>query len=262
MLGRSVAWPLAAAAALALVACTSGEAVVPSPSSAAVTDTASGAEADAVIPRYRIVALGDSYTLGAGTDAPRRDSWPAQMTAALNERGGMRVSLYNLAQEGHPSIQVFDEQLRDLASYEPDIVTLQVGLNDIVSHDDDYSQNVAAILDELLTVLEPERIFAVTTPDHTLTEWGRERGSHEAVEALNASLQAEAEAWHHGHRHRAGERTRVPRSEPAGGGRSTGAVSHSQAVRRLGRAHRAIHLRRAHPQPAVVGLGALAAPVP
>lgn len=194
MLGRSVAWPLAAAAALALVACTSGEAVVPSPSSAAVTDTASGAEADAVIPRYRIVALGDSYTLGAGTDAPRRDSWPAQMTAALNERGGMRVSLYNLAQEGHPSIQVFDEQLRDLASYEPDIVTLQVGLNDIVSHDDDYSQNVAAILDELLTVLEPERIFAVTTPDHTLTEWGRERGSHEAVEALNASLQAEAEA--------------------------------------------------------------------
>jgi hypothetical protein len=106
----------------------------------------------------------------------------------------MRVSLYNLAQEGHPSIQVLEEQLRDLASYEPDIVTLQVGLNDIVSHDDDYSQNVAAILDELLTFLEPGQIFAVTTPDHTLTEWGRERGSHEAVEALNASLKAEAEA--------------------------------------------------------------------
>ena len=74
------------------------------------------------------------------------------------------------------------------------MVTLQVGLNDIVSQDEAYADNVAAILDELLLILPPERIFAITTPDHTLTRWGDKRGSREAVESLNDSLATEAQA--------------------------------------------------------------------
>lgn len=202
-LRRTAAWSLTAAAALALAACTSSGAAAPSPEASDVpspepTVAAAGSSTTAadktVPPRYRIVALGDSYTVGAGTDAPRRDSWPAQLTAALSQHADMRVSLYNLAQESHPSIQVLDEQVDSVAGYEPDVVTLQVGLNDIVSRDDAYRGNVAAILDRLLLVLPAERIFAITTPDHTLTEWGRERGSSEAVAAHNASLIEEARA--------------------------------------------------------------------
>jgi len=203
VLRRFLAWSLTAAAVLALTACASGDAAAPSPEGTSTASSEPPAEAGdeatvaaetAVKQRYRIVFLGDSYTVGAGTDAPRRDSWPAQLTAALNQRADVRITPYNLAQESHPSIQVLDEQVDDVAGYEPDVVTLQVGLNDIVSHDDGYADNVAAILDELLLVVDSERIFAITTPDHTLTDWGRERGSSEAVAEHNASLIAEAEA--------------------------------------------------------------------
>ena len=201
MVRRSAGWSLLAAAVFALGACTSSGAASPSPESVAASREPQAAEEgdtpgseSTVNPRYRIVTLGDSYTMGAGTDAPRRDSWPAQLTAALNQRADMHVSLYNLAQESHPSIQVLEEQVGSVAGYEPDVVTLQVGVNDIVSQDDGYSENIGAILDELLLILPPERIFAITTPDHKLTEWGRAYGSDDAVDELNDSLADEAHA--------------------------------------------------------------------
>jgi lysophospholipase L1-like esterase len=203
VLRRAAAWSLTVAASLLMVACASSGAAAPSPEvtgeptlepAAEYGGSTTMAQEGHGTPRYRIVFLGDSYTVGVGTDAPRRDSWPAQLTAALNQRGDLRVQSYNLAQESHPSIQVLDEQVDGVAGYEPDVVTLQVGLNDIVSHDDAYRGNIAAILDRLLLTLDPEHIFVITTPDHTLTEWGRQRGSSAAVAALNASLIEEAEA--------------------------------------------------------------------
>jgi hypothetical protein len=141
------------------------------------------------------VTLGDSYTFGTGTDAPMRDSWPAQLRATMIQRGGMRVYLRNLAQESSPSGQVLEEQVIEVAGHEPDVVTLQVGVNDIVGDETDwYSGNIGAILDELLLILPPERIFAITTPDHKLTEWGQAYGSPEAVAALNSILYEEASA--------------------------------------------------------------------
>ncbi len=146
----------------------------------------------------RLVTLGDAYTRGTETAAPRRDSWPAQLVESL-ERSDVDLWLWNLAESGHSSDQLLEEQLGQVASLQPDVVTLQVGVNDILAKSTDiYRENVTHILDELLTILPKERIFAITTPDHTLTEWGDAYGPRAygsaAVAKLNLTLTEVAEA--------------------------------------------------------------------
>ena len=149
-----------------------GDNIAPGPG-AESSDPASAAEP------LRLVTLGDAYTAGTDTGAPKRDSWPAQLVQAM-ERGDVRLRLVdNLADSGQTSEYVLDEQLPQVESLHPDVVTVQVGVNDIVARRqfEDYDRNVTRILDELLLILPPERIFVITTPDHTLTERGGDYGA-------------------------------------------------------------------------------------
>jgi lysophospholipase L1-like esterase len=145
----------------------------------------------------RLVTLGDAYTAGTDTVAPKRDSWPAQLVVAM-DRGDLRLILVdNLADSGQTSQNVLDEQLPQVASLYPDVVTVQVGVNDIIAQEiEDYEGNLSLILDELLRLLPPERVFLITTPDHTLTErgadWGSRDEGHAAVVEANAILRAVA----------------------------------------------------------------------
>ncbi len=185
--------------ALSVAACTGTGSAAPSPQASQPAASSAPPEAGvavAVAPAYsepvRLVTLGDGYTFGTETTAPRRDSWPAQLVEVM-KRGGVRVLLWNLAEQSHTSDLVVEEQLGQVASLEPDVVTLQVGVNDIISRDTAfYRENIDTVLDELLTILPPERIFVITTPDHTLTHWGKAFGPREdslaAVEELNATL--------------------------------------------------------------------------
>jgi len=128
--------------------------------------------------------------------APKRDSWPAQLVEAM-ARGDLPLRLVdNLAESGQTSEDVIRTQLGQVESLMPDVVTLQVGVNDIIARDislDDYRANLAMILDELLRTLPPGRIFLITTPDHTLTERGGDYGlreeGHKAVLEANSILQ-------------------------------------------------------------------------
>ncbi len=200
---RYIAWSLVAA--LSLTACTGTGSSTPNPQASSPVAPSAPAEVDAVaaaVPGYgdpiRLVTLGDGYTDGTGTSAPRRDSWPSQLVEAM-ERGGQRVLWLNLAERSNTSDIVVEEQLGQVAPLAPDVVTLQVGVNDIISGDTSfYRQNLETIFDELLTILPAERIFAITTPDHTLTRFGSSFGSsgegHAAVERLNETLNDVASA--------------------------------------------------------------------
>lgn len=185
-----------AACLLAVSACSADEAgSTPAASAEALTSAPSSAPRSPNADPVRYVALGDGYVAGTGTSAPRRDSWPAQLAQAM-AGGQVRLELVdNLAENGQTSQDVLRVQLPQVAALAPDVVTLQVGVNDIIARDislDDYRANLARILDALLELLPAGRIFVITTPDHTLTERGGDYGPREAgradVVASNAIL--------------------------------------------------------------------------
>jgi lysophospholipase L1-like esterase len=148
-------------------------------------DTTGAATASAAAPEpLRLVTLGDGYTAGTDTLAPKRDGWPAQLVQAM-EHGTVPLRLVsNLAESGQTSQDVIRTQLPQVESLVPDVVTLQVGVNDIIDNqwrldDERYERSLETILDELLHIVSPGRIFLITTPDHTLTAWGRRWGAPE-----------------------------------------------------------------------------------
>jgi lysophospholipase L1-like esterase len=129
----------------------------------------------------RLVTLGDTYT--SGWPLGPRYSWPSLLIRALEPDIAMTLA-GNLAAQGQTSANVIADQLWDVPGRRPQVVTLQVGANDIISPDidlDDYRTNIALILDALLETVPASRIFAVSTPDYTLTAHGGDFGDRATI---------------------------------------------------------------------------------
>jgi lysophospholipase L1-like esterase len=194
---------LVAGLALAACASTADQVVAPAPSEgpaatvgASPATTAPPAGAGRSGP-LRLVTLGDTYT--SGYPLGPQYSWPAQLVRALEPEIALTLA-GNLAAQGQTSANVIAEQLWDVPGRRPGVVTIQVGANDIISPDidlGDYRTNIATILDALLDTVPAGRIFAVSTPDYTLTPHGGDYGAREAVRdeirEANAILADEAE---------------------------------------------------------------------
>jgi lysophospholipase L1-like esterase len=134
--------------------------------------TAGRASADGEEERVRFVALGDSYTIG--TSVSEAERWPNQLVARIESL----VLAGNPAVNGFTSADVIGEELPQLDRLRPELVSLLIGVNDVVQGvtDAEYAGNVAVILEELLTRLPPERILCVATPDYTRTPRGADYG--------------------------------------------------------------------------------------
>ena len=118
----------------------------------------------------RYVALGDSYTIGIGVDGA--DRWPNQLVARLTDDDVELIG--NLGVNGFSSGDLIDESLPRLASLRPELVSVQIGVNDVVQGvpEERYGANASLILDELLEIVPAERVFGVATPDYTVTAQG------------------------------------------------------------------------------------------
>jgi acyl-CoA thioesterase-1 len=136
--------------------------------------------------RVRYVALGDSYTVGTAVSEAER--WPNQLAAGLPQ-----IELVaNLGVNGFTSGDVIEVDLPQLAALRPELVSLLIGVNDVVQGvpEASYRRNVGAILDELERHVGAERVLVVTTPDYTVTPAGADYGDparqSAAVRANNA----------------------------------------------------------------------------
>lgn len=142
-----------------------------------VTLAACAAPAQPSVPieeaAVRFVALGDSYTIGTSVDLAER--WPNQLVAAM---GGRLALVGNPAVNGSTSADIIREQLPQLDGWNPELVSVLIGVNDVVQGVEDatYRSNVATILDDLLGRLPANRIVCIATPDYTVTPRGADFG--------------------------------------------------------------------------------------
>jgi len=174
------------------------------------TQPPSGASAPPASVRVlRYVALGDSYPAGTGLERIG-ERWPNQLVRALRPETELDL-VANLAVAGASTFEVLDAQLPALDGLDAELVTLQVGVNDVVRDVPlaTYRANLERILDGapaadgepavtgLLARLPPDRIVLVETPDYTLAPRGadyRRPGDADAIAQANAALRAVAAA--------------------------------------------------------------------
>jgi lysophospholipase L1-like esterase len=141
----------------------------------------------------RYVALGDSYTIGTSVESAER--FPDQLVAALDTDGPTLDLVANLATNGFTSRDVIDIELPALDGYDPEFVTLLIGVNDVVQGVplEDYERNVVVILDALLERLPAERIVVLAIPEYTVTPQGANYGDppvqRAAIQASNATME-------------------------------------------------------------------------
>jgi lysophospholipase L1-like esterase len=122
--------------------------------------------------RLRYVALGDSFTIG--TSVAEAERWPDQLAGRLLELD----LVANLGVNGYTSGDVIDDELPRLADLRPDLLSLLIGVNDVVQGVPElaYRGNVADILDVLVEAVGAKRVLVVTTPDYTVTPAGADYG--------------------------------------------------------------------------------------
>ena len=84
----------------------------------------------------------------------------------------------NLAVNGFTSGDVIDVELPPLPALRPELLTLLIGVNDVVQQvpEASYRGNVADILDTLVDLVGASRVLVVTTPDYTVTPAGADYG--------------------------------------------------------------------------------------
>jgi acyl-CoA thioesterase-1 len=156
----------------------------------ALTSCSGGTEEDSSV---RYVALGDSFTIGTAVEGSER--WPNQLV----ERIPALELVANLAVNGFTSGDVIDQELPALDEHDPELVTLLIGVNDVVQGvpQEQYEANVRRIVQALIERLPPERIVCVATPDYTNTPQGAAFGDPDrqsrAIERVNATLRGVCE---------------------------------------------------------------------
>lgn len=81
------------------------------------------------------VALGDSAAQGVGASAPDK-GYVGLLADSISRQTGRRVHVINLSVSGAKLQDVLDHQLGQLSAYRPDLITMEIGANDMRTYDE------------------------------------------------------------------------------------------------------------------------------
>jgi len=104
----------------------------------------------------------------------------------------------NLGVNGYTTGDLIRHELPALDRLRPEVVTLLIGVNDVVRGiaTTAYVANLRTILDELVGRVGAERIVTVAVPDYTVTPAGADYGDpaqrHDGIVAANTEMAREA----------------------------------------------------------------------
>lgn len=166
---------------LALMAAGCGQPATEAPASP--TPSASAMQKPVAGPERRILAFGDSLFAGLGVGV--ENSYPAQLEAALRERG-LNVRVTNAGVSGDTSA-AGRQRLAftlDAQATPPDLVLLELGANDMLRALDpaETRANLSAMLDELRRRGIPVLLMGMRAPPNYGPEYQR------AFDAIYADL--------------------------------------------------------------------------
>ncbi len=147
----------------------------------------------------RYVALGDSYTIGTGVQAP--ETWPAQLVGKLVDAGFDIHLDRNLGQNGWTSQQVTEGQLPLLEKLQPDFVTLLIGTNDWVRgiSSKTFSDRIKKLLNGLQEKIPSGgKLLLISIPEFSCSpagsKWGYGKSAINGIKRLNKIINSEAES--------------------------------------------------------------------
>jgi lysophospholipase L1-like esterase len=151
-----------------------------------------------VTAQPRILALGDSYTIGEGI-APE-DAWPARVATLLSDAGMPRPEVTVIARTGWTTNELA-AAIHVAAPREPyDYVTLLIGVNNqyrgrpLVEYRGEFRHLLRRAIG--FAAERPERVIVISIPDWSVTPFadGRDRTAiARDIDAFNAVNREEAD---------------------------------------------------------------------
>jgi lysophospholipase L1-like esterase len=106
---------------------------------------------------FTYVALGDSAAQGIGASQPQL-GYVGLVADRIQQETGRKVRIVNLSVSGAKIQDVIDKQLPALKNYKPDLITVDIGANDVAGH---YNpQTFQTEYDQLAAVLPKKTVVS------------------------------------------------------------------------------------------------------